>query len=156
MVQANNHRQAFRTSVLCATVRDMFWAFMIIVGCSEVVSGDAPVTLVRAVASVQPIRNCLKVAGGLYVQEKRDAAVNQVHVCYEEHFSPLKPLLREHNRRATLSLEYGFGTLAVAMGRHKSGADAQAEQLADRLEAVVDSIASSESQNDPAAQAEDG
>ena len=95
VVQANNHRQAFRTSVLCATVRDMFWAFMIIVGCSEVVPGEAPVTLVRAVASVQPIRNCLKVAGGLYSQEKRDAAVNQVHVCYEEHFSPLKPLLRE-------------------------------------------------------------
>ena len=122
----------------------MFWAFLIIVGCSVVVSGDAPATLVRAVASVEPIRNCLKVAGGLHTQNKLDAAVTKVHTCYEEHFTPLEELLRDHNRRATLSLEYGFGALAVSMGRSKSGADSQAEQLADRLEAVIDSIASSD------------
>ena len=100
-------------------------------------------TLVRAVASVEPIRNCLKVAGGLHTQEKLDGAVTQVETCYEEHFTPLEVLLREHNKRATLSLEYGFGALAVSMGRRNSEADAQADQLADRLEAVIDSIAAS-------------
>ena len=124
----------------------MFWAFLIIVGCSELEPEDAPVTLVRAIASVGPIRNCLKVAGGLYSQDKLEGAVTQVHTCYEEHFTPLEVLLREHNRRATLSLEYGFGALAVSMGKRNSGADAQAEQLADRLEAVIDSIAASEPQ----------
>ena len=123
----------------------MFWAFLIIVGCSGVEPGGAPVTLVRAVGSIGPIRNCLKVAGGLYSQDKLDVAVTQVNTCYEEHFTPLEALLREHNSRATLSLEYGFGTLAVSMGQPNSGADTQAEQLADRLEAVIDSIAASES-----------
>jgi hypothetical protein len=124
----------------------MFWAFLIIVGCSELESGDAPVTLVRAVASVGAIRNCLKVAGGLYSQDKRESAVTQVYTCYEEHFTPLEGLLREHNSRATMSLEYGFGALAVSMGQRNSRAEAQAEQLADRLEAVIDSIAASEQQ----------
>jgi len=125
----------------------MFWAFLIIVGCSEIGSSDAPVTLVRAVASVEPIRNCLKVAGGLHSQDKYESATAQVHTCYEEHFTPLETLLREHNRRATLSLEYGFGTLAVSMSRPNTDADSKANQLADRLEAVIDSIAATASPN---------
>ncbi len=124
----------------------MFWAFLIIVGCSELKPGDAPVTLVRAIASIGPIRNCLKVAGGLHSQGKLDGAVTQVYTCYEDHFTPLEVLLREHNSRATLSLEYGFGALAVSMGRRNSRADVQAGQLADRLEAVIDSIAASDPQ----------
>ena len=140
-VQRNHHRVGFRTSVLCATVTVMIWALMIIFSC-EAVQGSDPVSPVQAAANTDTLRNCLTVAGGLRTQDQHDAAVKQVYYCYEKHFAPMEPMLRAQNEKATMSLEYGFGVLATNMNKRGGDPVSQAIQLADRVEAVIDSLQS--------------
>ena len=79
-------------------------------------------------------------ATGLHVQGTRAAASEHVLSCYEKHFSPLEPALREHNRRATLSLEYGFGVVSHAMTRRRGDPGEAAVVLADRVESVLETL----------------
>ena len=118
----------------------MFWALAIIVGCGTGSGTETEVSPQRAAATADTLRNCLKIAGGLHSQDKLDAAVDQVYGCYEGHFAPMEPLLRAQNRRATLSLEYGFGRLAVNMGKRRGDPAGEAEQLSDRVESVIASV----------------
>jgi hypothetical protein len=68
----------------------------------------------------------------------RDAVLG----CYRAHFEPIEPVMRSHARRATLSLEYGFGRVARTMAREGTAETAAsvAEQLADRVEGVLETI----------------
>jgi len=106
-----------------------------------VVEEPAPVVGVNRVAeSGGAIRNCLRVATGIHEQGDRAAASDQVLHCYNQHFAPMEPTLREHNRRATLSLEYGFGVVARSMTRRRSDPAVAASMLADRVESVLSTI----------------
>ena len=100
----------------------------------------APVGVNRVVESGGAIRNCLRVATGIHEQGDRSGASEQVLHCYNQHFAPLEPTLREHNRRATLSLEYGFGLVARSMTRRRSDPGVAATMLSDRVESVLSSI----------------
>lgn len=139
VVQRKHHKVGFRTSVLCATVSVMIWALMIIFGC-DAVQGTDSVSPVQAAATTDTLRNCLTVAGGLRTQDQQDAAVKQVYHCYEKHFAPMEPMLRAQNEKATMSLEYGFGVLATNMNKRGGDPVSEAIQLADRVEAVIDSV----------------
>lgn len=143
-VQRNHHAVGFRTSVLCATVALMMWALLILISCDAVQNDAEPVSPVQAAATADTLRNCLTIAGGLRTQNQRDAAVTQVYYCYDRHFAPMEPLLRERNERATMSLEYGFGVLAASMKKRRGDPVSEAVQLADRVEAVIDSVQSSD------------
>jgi len=90
------------------------------------------------------LRNCLKVAGGLKKSGDAEAASQQVLSCYHKHFGPMEVVVRERNRRAALSLEYGFGHLAWQMTQKGGDVGQQAGQLADRVEAVLGSLDASE------------
>ena len=79
-------------------------------------------------------------ASGIREQGDRERASAHVLNCYEQHFAPLEPTLREHNRRATLSLEFGFGLLARTMSQRRGEPTVAASMLADRVESVLDSI----------------
>ena len=118
----------------------MLRAFLLILACST--SGEPPpeVGAERLVNSGSAIRNCLRVASGLHVQGDRSAASDHVLSCYDQHFAPLEPALRDHNRRATLSLEYGFGVVAHAMTRRRGDPGAAAVVLADRVESVLETL----------------
>jgi hypothetical protein len=117
----------------------MKWALLLILACETVGLGPSTPVLESVASSGQAIRSCLGVAAGLRKKELRDQASKQVMLCYDQHFSPLEDELRLHNPKATLSLEYGFGVLARQMTlRHDDGV-AMAGQLADRVEAVIDS-----------------
>ena len=120
----------------------MIWALMIISACGVVEEPAESVSPIEAAATADTLRNCLTIAGGLRAQDRNDAAVEQVYTCYDRHFAPMEPMLREKNRRATMSLEYGFGVLAVNMGKNRGDPIAEAVQLADRVEAVIDSVQS--------------
>lgn len=128
----------------------MIWALMIISACGVVEEPAESVSPVEAAATADTLRNCLTIAGGLRAQERNDAAVEQVYTCYDRHFAPMEPMLREKNRRATMSLEYGFGVLAVNMGKRRGDPIAEAVQLADRVEAVIDSVQSNAAPAAPA------
>jgi hypothetical protein len=88
------------------------------------------------------VRSCLTEAGKLSQQGRRAAAKEQVFGCYRAHFEPIEPVLRSHNRRATLSLEYGFGRVASVVGRANSteAAATVVAQLSDRVEGVLDAL----------------
>lgn len=117
----------------------MKWALVIILACETVGSSPSAPALEPVASSGQAIRSCLGVAAGLRKKELRAEASTQVMLCYEQHFTPLEEELRQHNPKATLSLEYGFGVLARQMTlRHDDGI-VMASQLADRVEAVIDS-----------------
>ena len=94
----------------------------------------------NVVGAATTLRHCLKVAGGLKSAGDGEAAAVQVLSCYDHYFVPMVPTLRADNPRAALSLEYGFGLLAHAMTKGRSDTSIQAGQLADRVEAVVDSL----------------
>jgi len=83
------------------------------------------------------------VATGIHEQGDRAGASEHVMDCYNQHFAPLEPTLRAHNRRATLSLEYGFGVVADSMTRRRSEPAVAANMLADRVESVLASIPTS-------------
>ena len=102
-------------------------------------------------AAATTLRHCLKVAGGLKTAGDAEAASAHVLACYRDHFVPIAPALRTQNRRAALSLEYGFGLLAHAMTERRSDTAIQAEQLADRVESVIASLP-----QDPAPASESG
>ena len=74
------------------------------------------------------------------MQGDRAAASDHVLSCYDQHFAPLESALRDHNRRATLSLEYGFGVVAHAMTRRRGDPGAAAVVLADRVESVLETL----------------
>ena len=118
----------------------MLRAFLLILACST--SGESPAEVGndRLVNSGGAIRNCLRVATGLHVQGDRVAASAHVLSCYNQHFTALEPSLRAHNRRATLSLEYGFGVVAHAMTRRRGVPGAAAVLLADRVESVLETL----------------
>lgn len=120
----------------------MIWALTIISACGVVEEPAESVSPVEAAATADTLRNCLTIAGGLRAQDRNDAAVEQVYTCYDRHFAPMEPMLREKNRRATMSLEYGFGVLALNMSKRRGDPIAEAVQLADRVEAVIDSVQS--------------
>jgi hypothetical protein len=88
------------------------------------------------------VRSCLTKAGKLSQQGRQAAATEQVFGCYRAHFEPIEPVLRSHNRRATLSLEYGFGRAASAVGHANASATAATvvAQLSDRVEGVLDAL----------------
>ena len=127
----------------------MIWALAILTGCAAVSEPEAEVSPVQAAATADTLRNCLTIAGGLRAQEEHDAAVRQVYTCYERHFAPMEGMLREQNNRATMSLEYGLGVLAVNMGKKRGDPIAEAIQLADRVEAVIDSVQSKQEVVEP-------
>ena len=118
----------------------MISAFLLLSACNT--GGDLPSTVgaERAVGSGAAIRNCLRVATGLHKQGDRSGASDHVLSCYDQHFAPLEPTLREHNRRATLSLEYGFGVVANSMTRRRGEPGNAANMLADRVESVLETI----------------
>ena len=118
----------------------MISAFLLLFACST--GGETPSTVgvERAVGSGAAIRNCLRVATGIHQQGDRARASDHVLSCYDQHFAPLEPTLREHNRRATLSLEYGFGLVANSMTRRRSEPGTAANMLADRVESVLETI----------------
>ena len=118
----------------------MLRAFLLIVACST--GGEVPLEVGadRLVNAGGAIRNCLRVATGLHLQGDRAAASDHVLGCYSQHFAPLEPSLREHNRRATLSLEYGFGVVAHTMTRRRGDPGAAAVVLADRVESVLETL----------------
>ena len=118
----------------------MVWALWIIFSCDAVQNNAEPVSPVQAAATADTLRNCLTIAGGLRTQNQNDAAVTQVYYCYDRHFAPMEPMLREQNERATMSLEYGFGVLAASMKTQRGDPISEAVQLADRVEAVIDSV----------------
>ena len=118
----------------------MLCAFLLIFACSTQEDSPPEVGTDRIVNSGGAIRNCLRVASGLHVQGDRAAAANHVLSCYEQHFAPLEPSLRAHNRRATLSLEYGFGVVSHAMTRRRGDPSEAAVVLADRVESVLETL----------------
>lgn len=118
----------------------MLCAFLLIFACSIQEETPSEVGADRLVNSGGAIRNCLRVASGLHVQGDRSAASDHVLSCYEQHFAPLEPSLRAHNRRATLSLEYGFGVVSHAMTRRRGDPGAAAVVLADRVESVLETL----------------
>ena len=126
----------------------MICALFILISCDGVPStGSEPAAgPAVALASAPKLRNCLKVAGGLKTSGDGAAASEQVLACYEKHFAPMKAVVRERNERAALSLEYGFGRLARAMTVKGDDVGQQAEQLADRVEAVLASLEASEAE----------
>ncbi len=131
----------FRAPVLCGTVAIMICALVLMLGCSEVLNDVPEVGPEAAVAVKGTLRSCLKVAGGLKTAEGGDVAAQHVHTCYERHFAPMKPVIREQNSKAALSLEYGFGLLAHAMTDKRADTTLQATQLADRVDAVLATLA---------------
>ena len=118
----------------------MIRAFLLISACS--LGGEEPSTVGvdRVVGSGAAIRNCLRVATGLHQQGDRSGASDHVRTCYNQHVAPLETTLREHNRRATLSLEYGFGVVANSMTRRRSEPGVVANMLADRVDSVLETI----------------
>ena len=139
-VEANKQRVGFRASFVWCTVPTMWSAFLFLFACSMVEEVPATVGVNRVAESGGAIRNCLRVATGIHKQGDRAGASAQVMHCYNQHFAPLKPVLREHNRRATLSLEYGFGLVARSMTRRRSEPAVAAQMLADRVESVLATI----------------
>ena len=140
-VERNNQRMLFRAPVLCGTVALMIWALVLMLGCGEVLSDTPVVDAEAAVAVKGTLRSCLKVAGGLKKTEGGDVAAEYVHACYDKHFAPMKPVIRAQNSKAALSLEYGFGLLAHAMTDKRADTTMQAAQLADRVDAVLSTLA---------------
>ena len=130
----------FRVSVLCGTVALMICALVLMLGCSEVLSNTPEVDAEAAVAVKGTLRSCLKVAGGLQKTEGGEVAAQHVHACYEQHFAPMKVVIRSQNSKAALSLEYGFGLLAHAMTDERADTATQAAQLADRVDAVLSTL----------------
>ena len=128
----------------------MMWALLILFSCDAVQNSAEPVSPVQAAATADTLRNCLTIAGGLRAQDQSDAAVTQVYYCYDRHFAPMEPMLREQNERATMSLEYGFGVLASNMKKRRGDPVSEAVQLADRVEAVIDSVQANDEQGSPA------
>jgi len=114
----------------------------IILACGSPAPEVEPVSQDVVQTAATTIRACLLQAAELRKQDRRTDARGQVLGCYRAHFEPLEPVLRAHNRRATLSLEYGFGRVASVMGQKGTIGSAQtiAEQLADRVEGVLDSL----------------
>lgn len=118
----------------------MICALVFVLGCQSVV-GSAPEGEAQAVVATKgTLRSCLRVAGGLKKTAGGAAASAHVQGCYEQHFAPMKAMIREQNSKAALSLEYGFGLLAHAMSNKRADADAHAAQLADRVDAVLASL----------------
>jgi hypothetical protein len=118
----------------------MVRAFLLISACTLVPEPAPVVSADRVSESGGAIRNCLRVASGLREQGDREASSAHVLACYEKHFTPLEPTLREHNRRATLSLEFGFGLLALSMSQRRGEHVVAAGMLSDRVESVLASI----------------
>jgi hypothetical protein len=118
----------------------MLSAFLLISACTLVPEPAPGVSVVRVSESGGAIRNCLRVASGLREQGDREGASAHVLTCYEQHFSPIEPTLREHNRRATLSLEFGFGLLARSMSQRRGEHVVAAGMLSDRVESVLASL----------------
>jgi hypothetical protein len=116
----------------------MIGAFWLILACGDGVSDRPGVEAAQAAATT--LRHCLKVAGGLKTAGDSETASAHVLACYQDHFVPIAPALRTQNRRAALSLEYGFGLLTHAMTERRSDTAVQAAQLADRVEAVIASL----------------
>ncbi len=138
-VEPYAHVEGFSYSESYGTVAPMKWALMIILGCETGGLGQKTDVSMRTSGSSETIRSCLDVAAGMQKKALKEDASKQVMVCYEQHFSPLKPTLRKHNPKATLSLEYGFGLLARQMTMRHDGGVAMAGQLADRVESVIES-----------------
>jgi hypothetical protein len=139
-VEANNQQVGFRVSFVSCTVRLMLRAFLLISACMLVSEPAPTVSADRASESGGAIRNCLRVASGLREQGDREGASAHVLTCYEQHFVPIESTLREHNRRATLSLEFGFGLLARSMSQRRGEPMVAAGMLSDRVESVLASI----------------
>jgi len=118
----------------------MLRAFLLISACTLVPEPAPEVSTDRVSESGGAIRNCLRVASGLREQGDREGASAHVLTCYEQHFSPIEPTLREHNRRATLSLEFGFGLLARTMSQRRGEHTPAAAMLSDRVESVLASL----------------
>ena len=141
-VELNNQRMVFRAPVLCGTVALMICALVLMLGCGEVLSDTPVVDAEAAVAVKGTLRSCLKVAGGLKkTAEGGDVAAEYVHACYDKHFAPMKPVIRAQNSKAALSLEYGFGLLAHAMTDKRADTTMQAVRFADRVDAVLSTLA---------------
>ncbi len=134
----------FLLPVLCGTVWSMICALVFLVACEPDFSNEREVGAEAAVAVAGTLRNCLKVASGLKQSGDGDTASKHVLMCYEKHFVPMETVLREQNRRAALSLEYGFGFLAREMKQSRGAIGQKAEQLADRVEAVLATLQTSE------------
>ena len=139
-VEANKQGVGFRASFVWCTVPNMWSAFLFLFSCAVVEEAPATVGVNRVVESGGAIRNCLRVATGIHEQGDRAGASDQVLHCYNQHFAPIEPTLREHNRRATLSLEYGFGLVAKSMTGRRSEPKVAAAMLADRVESVLSTI----------------
>ena len=90
----------------------MIRALVFMLGCSGGLSPSETADGGVAIAAAPTLRNCLKIAGGLKDSGDGAAASAQVLSCYDDHFLPMLPIVRDQNRRAALSLEYGFGLLA--------------------------------------------
>lgn len=118
----------------------MIRALVFMLGCNGGLSSSEKADGGVAIAAAPTLRNCLKIAGGLKDSGDGAAASAQVLSCYDDHFLPMLPIVRDQNRRAALSLEYGFGLLAHSMTQRRSDTTVRAEQLADRVDAVVASI----------------
>ena len=118
----------------------MICALFFLFACDGGLVSDADVEPETAVAAAGTLRNCLKVASGLKDAGSGDAAAEHVLGCYDKHFAPMKPVLRAQNQKAALSLEYGFGLLAQEMRQRRGDSRSQADQLSDRVEAVLASI----------------
>lgn len=140
VVERNNQGMGFRVSVLCGTVASMICALVLMLGCGQVLS-EAPVVDAEAAVAVKgTLRSCLKVAGGLKETEGGEVAAQHVHGCYNQHFAPMKTVIRAQNSKAALSLEYGFGLLAHGMTDKRADTTLQASQLADRVDAVLSTL----------------
>jgi len=135
----------FRLPVLCGTVWSMICALFFLFACEPDFSNEKDVGAEAAVAVAGTLRNCLKVASGLKQSGDGDTASKHVLMCYEQHFVPMEAVLRAQNRRAALSLEYGFGLLAREMKQSRGDIGQKANQLADRVEAVLATLQTSES-----------
>jgi hypothetical protein len=118
----------------------MICALFFLFACDRGLVSETEVEPKSAVAAAGTLRNCLKVASGLKDAGDRNAAAEHVLGCYEKHFAPMKPVLRAQNQKAALSLEYGFGLLAQEMRERRVDGGSQADQLSDRVEAVLASI----------------
>jgi hypothetical protein len=113
-------------------------AFWFILACGPTDAKPQSVQRVQVVATT--LRYCLRVAAGLKSKGDNAGAIAHVRACYQRHFVPMAPTLRARNPKATLSLEYGFGLLGHTMGKRQADSAALADQLADRVEAVVASL----------------
>jgi len=92
-----------------------------------------------ALTTTVAVRQCLSGAVQLRKEGQAESASAAVLGCYRTHFEPFETPLRAYNRKATLSLEYEFGRVALQMSQAGSGNSAidMAGRLGDRVERVL-------------------